>query len=168
MQNARDTFYVMLRNRIATGNAARTMVVRGVLRPSVLVVENELVAAVEDGLSNLDAFCLSWKDLTVDLSEALPLVKSTCEISYGTAGTAAAAGMDRGRSLATMDAELSNALRIEPRTIVKTNFAATPASPMGTNVFWGDPVFGAETVDNERLERVATVAVYSYQEAGEV
>ena len=168
MQNARDTFYVMLRNRIATGNAARTMVVRGVLRPSVLVVENELVAVAEDGLSNLDAFCLSWKDLSVDLTGALPLVKAVCEVSYGTAGTAAAAGMDRGRSLATMDAELSNALRIEPRTVVKTNYAATPATPMGTNVFWGELVFAGERVEQERLERVATVVVYSYQEAGEV
>jgi hypothetical protein len=37
-----------------------------------------------------------------------------------------------------------------------------------TNVFWGDMAFGAETVAGERLERVATVNVYSYQEAGEL
>ena len=30
---------------------------------------------------------------------------------------------------------------------------------MGTNVFWGDAVFGAATVNGERLERVATVEV---------
>ncbi len=39
---------------------------------------------------------------------------------------------------------------------------------MGTNVFWGDAVFGAVKVDSERLERLATVEVWAYQEAGEL
>ena len=33
MQNAKDTFYVTLRDRLAAVNPARTMVVRGVTRP---------------------------------------------------------------------------------------------------------------------------------------
>lgn len=168
MQNARDTFYVMLRDRIAAGNPARTMVVRGVVRPSVLVVENELVAAAVDGLAVLDAFCLRWSELNVDLSAALPLVTATCSIEYGTAGTAAAAGLDRGRALGAMDEELSAALRMWPRTVVKQSFATTPATVMGTQVFWGDPVFGAVKAEGERLERTVTVAVLSYQEAGEL
>ena len=39
---------------------------------------------------------------------------------------------------------------------------------MATNVFWSDAAFGAATVNGERLERVATVEVFSYQEAGEL
>ncbi len=39
---------------------------------------------------------------------------------------------------------------------------------MGTNVFWGDAAFGAAVVNGERLERVATVVVFCYQEAGEL
>jgi hypothetical protein len=39
---------------------------------------------------------------------------------------------------------------------------------MATNVFWGDVVFGAAVVNAERLERVATVEVFCYQEAGEL
>jgi hypothetical protein len=39
---------------------------------------------------------------------------------------------------------------------------------MATNVFWSDAVFGAVVVNDERLERVATVEVFCYQEAGEL
>ena len=39
---------------------------------------------------------------------------------------------------------------------------------MGTNVFWGDAAFGAAMANGERLERVATVVVFCYQEAGEL
>ena len=45
MQNAKDTFYVTLRDRLAAVNPARTMVLRGVTRPGVLVEENELASA---------------------------------------------------------------------------------------------------------------------------
>lgn len=168
MQNALDTFYVTLRDRVAAGNPDRTMVVRGTLRPGVLVVENEFVEASEDGLAVLDAFCLHWRSVAVDAEGPLPLVTVSCEVRYGTAGTAGAAGMDRGRALATMDGELLNALRATPQTVTKRNYTSGTAVTMGTNVFWGDPVFGAAVVKDERLERTATVAVYSYQEAGEV
>ena len=56
MQNAKDTFYMTLRDRLAAVNPARTMVVRGVTRPGSLVEENELVSADQP----VDAFCLRW------------------------------------------------------------------------------------------------------------
>ena len=54
MQNAKDTFYLTLQGRLAVLNPARTMVVRGVLRPGTLVDENELPTAFVP----LDAFRL--------------------------------------------------------------------------------------------------------------
>ena len=45
MQNAKDTFYVTLQGRLAALNPARTIVVRGVVRPGTLVDENELPSA---------------------------------------------------------------------------------------------------------------------------
>jgi hypothetical protein len=39
---------------------------------------------------------------------------------------------------------------------------------MGTSVFWGDVTFAPVVVNAERLERVATIPVYAYQEAGEL
>ena len=46
MQNAKDTFYELLRSRIATANPERTIVLRGVTRPGALVEENELVSTI--------------------------------------------------------------------------------------------------------------------------
>jgi hypothetical protein len=170
MQNARDTFYVTLRDRLAAVNPARTMVLRGVTRPGVLVEENELASAYQP----VDAFCLRWVGLNVDAKGSLPLVTMVCEIRYATDGDSGNGGMDRGRLLSGMDGELVAALSVGPQSMPKMNYVAAaggsglPAVAMATNVFWGDAAFGAATVNGERLERVATVEVFSYQEAGEL
>lgn len=163
MQNAKDTFYITLRDRLAAINPARTMVVRGATRPAVLVEENELVSCAVIP----DAFRLRWTALKVGADTALPLVTMTCEIRYATAGNSGNGGMDRGRLLSTMDAELSAALTSTPQNAAKTAYSATGTTPQATNIFWTDPVFGATTIDGERLERVATVTVFCRQEAGE-
>ena len=168
MQNARDTFYVALRDRLAALNPARTMVLRGVARPGALVEENELVSASLPA----DVFCLHWTTLSVDAKGALPLVTMECAIRYATDGSSGNGGMDRGRLLAAMDAELLSAVSTAPQHAVKMNYVGAAgglgAAAMATNVFWGDAVFGAVTVNGERLERAATVAVFCYQEAGEL
>jgi hypothetical protein len=164
MQNAKDTFYTTLRDRLATVNPARTMVVRSVTRPAVLVEENELPS---DAVP-VDAFRLRWTSLKVDPDGALPLVTMVCEIRYATDGSSGNGGMDRGRLLAAMDAELASALSVSPRSAVKTSYSITPPLPLNTNVFWGEVTFNPAAVAGERLERVATVEVFCYQEAGEL
>lgn len=168
MQNAKDTFYMTLQTRLAAVNPARTVVVRGVTRPGVLVDENELATAVELP----DVFRLAWVAMKVDANAALPLVAMQCEIRYATEGSSGNGGMDRGRLLAGMDAELAQAVGTHPRSTEKMNYTATAqggaAVAMETNVFWGDVVFGNATTNGERLERVVTVEVFSYQEAGEL
>jgi hypothetical protein len=82
--------------------------------------------------------------------------------------------MDRGRLLAAMDAELATAVSTAPQNAVKMNYVSAAdgsgAAPvaMATNVFWADATFGPTVVNGERLERAATVAVFCYQEAGEL
>jgi hypothetical protein len=165
MQNAKDTFYITLRDRIAALNPARTIVVRGITRPGVVVEENELVSAYDQA----DVFRLRWTGLQVDPQGALPLITMRCQILYSTAGGAGNGGMDRGRLLTAMDAELAAALSQPPRHTVKTNYATTqPSAAMRTHIFWNDAVFQAEQPKEERLERAATVDVFSYQEAGEL
>jgi hypothetical protein len=170
MQNARDTFYVTLRDRLAAVNPARTMVLRGVTRPGVLVEENELASAVQPA----NVFCLHWAGLSVNAQGALPLVAMSCQIQYATDGDAGNGGMDRGRLLSAMDAELVAAVSAAPQNAVKMSYVASAGGSglapvaMATNVFWGDVVFGAVVVNGERLERVATVEVLCYQEAGEL
>jgi hypothetical protein len=168
VQNAKDTFYEMLRSRIMAGNADRTVVIRGATRPGVMVCENEL--EIEAGLP--DCFKLTWGKISADTRGLLPMVAATCEVSYETAGTALNTGLDRGRMLAAMDGELLTALQKQPRVIAKVNYApmafGQSAVTMATNVWWGDVEFGAETVEADRLKRTATLTVLSYQEAGEV
>ena len=168
MQNAKDTFYVTLQGRLEAVNPARTVVVRGVTRPGVLVEENELASAYEP----VDAFRLRWTGLKVDRQGSLPLVAMECEIRYATDGSSGNGGMDRGRLLAAMDWELASAVGAAPQRVVKMNYSGVSAGvapvAIGTNVFWSDVVFGAAAIEGERLERVATLTVFCYQEAGEL
>lgn len=166
MQNAKDTFYMTLCSRIAALNPARTTVIRGVTRPSILVEENELpTAAVVP-----DVFCLRWAGVRVDAAGAMPLMRMQCEVRYCTDGNAGNGGMDRGRLLAAMDAELTAAVGAAPQHALKMNYAVQGASPaaMATNIFWGDVMFHDAKINGERLERTATIEVFSYQEAGEL
>jgi hypothetical protein len=168
MQNAKDTFYEVLRGRLAAINPERTIVLRGVVRPGVLVEENELETAV----ALPDCFRLQWTELSAQVDGAVPLATLQCAIAYETAGTASNAGMDRGRALSAMDAELRAAVEQLPWIAAKTNYAALShggtAAAMQTNVWWGPLAFGKTVAKDDRVGRTATVAVMCYQEAGEL
>lgn len=168
MQNAKDTFYELLRSRIAAANPERTIVLRGVTRPGVLVEENELVTAV----TLPDCFRLRWVDASVDSANALPVATLTCEILYETAGTAANAGMDRGRMLAAMDAEFIGAVSTCPQHTLKQSYAALAnggnAQAMSTNIWWSNAVLGPLVLKADRIARTAKVTVMSCEEAGEL
>jgi hypothetical protein len=168
VQNAKDTLYEVLKSRLAAVNPERTIVLRGVTRPGVLVEENEMVTPV----AIPDCFRLSWAVSGLDAKGVLPLVTLTCAIDYETAGTAINVGMDRGRMLAAMDGELQAIVNPLPRTAPKMNYAGLAnggaAVAMTTKVWWGEVAFGKTVVKENRLGRTATVAVMSYQEAGEL
>lgn len=164
MQNAKDTFYIVLRDRLAALNPARTMVLRDVVRPAVWVAENEFVT----NLDPVNSFCLQWTSLRIDAEGAMPLATMSCEIRYATDGNSDNGGMDRGRMLAAMDAELAAAVNGSPQSAAKMSYSDTAPKAMGTNVFWSDVSFGTVTTDAERLHRIATIEVFAYQEAGEL
>lgn len=161
MQNAKDTFYITLRNRLAVLDPARTISLRAVTRPGILVQEAE--APIPQPL--LDAFTLSWTGLAADLNLPTILAQLTCEISYCTAGTEANAGLDRGRALGKMDWELMTLLY--PCAAQKMNYTTTPASAMQTMIFWSEPEFGPVVTLRDRLSRTARVTVFAFQEGGE-
>ena len=166
VQDIKDTFYAALRDRVAAGNASRTIVVRGTMRPAVLVIENELPAQAVDGVPMQDTFCMAWRTVAVD---PLGMVKLGCEIRYATAGSTGAAGMDRGRALTAMDAELQAATGTPPQSIGLVSLAeiagggASTATPAGTAVFWTSATFGPTIQRNDRLERTALVEVFGYE-----
>ncbi len=162
MENAKDTFYVTLRNRLAALNPSRVMILRGVQRPGMLVEEAEAVVPQMPS----DAFVLRWTGLNIDTQLPLHLAQMTCEIHYTTGGTQTNAGLDRGRVLEEMDAELLAILK--PSCAQKMNFLQTPTAAMTTQVFWGEAQLGSLTTQRERLTRVANVQVFSFQEQGEL
>ena len=83
MQNAKDSFYMALRTRLATINPERTILLRGAVRPGILVEEAE---APFSQLPN-DVFVLRWLGLGADMDLASTMVAEQCEIIYQTCGT---------------------------------------------------------------------------------
>lgn len=161
MQNAKDTFYLTLRNRLATVNPARIMTLRSVTRPGILVEDAEPFMPQPQ----LDAFTLRWTGLSADLHLPSILAQMTCEVRYTTAGTQTNAGLDRGRALEKMDYELLQLLY--PYAAQKMNCTQNPAAAMSTVVFWSEPEFSPAVTDHDRLSRVATITVYAFQEGSE-
>jgi hypothetical protein len=161
MQNAKDSFYVALRTRLVAINPERTILLRSAVRPGILVEEAEAPFAQLPA----DVFVLRWLGLGIDQNLPSAMVAEECEVLYSTLGTQSFGGLDRGRALSEMDAEL--AAMLAPYWTTKLNYTATPAAAMLTNVFWDEPAFGQITPVRDRLSRTARVMVYSYQEPGE-
>ncbi len=161
MQNAKDSFYIALRDRLASLNPARTITLRSVQRPAIFVEEAEAPMAE---LLN-DTFVLRWTATTSFKDMPSTLIGMLCEIRYATSGSQTVAGLDRGRALSELDRELLAILT--PLYTQKVQFTTTAALPLETNVFWTEPVSGAaQTVRNQLLRTVA-VTVFAFQEAGE-
>jgi hypothetical protein len=162
MQNAKDTFYVTVRNRLATLNPNRTMLLRGAQRSGILVEEAEAVVPMPPA----DVFVLRWTTLGTDVNLPLVLARLECEILYATGGTQAASGLDRGRALEEMDAEVFGLL--SPNCAPKMNYTQTPPVQLNTPVFWTPAIFTPAVTLRDRLSRSAKVTVFAYQEPGEL
>ncbi len=161
MQNAKDTFYMALRTRLAAINPGRTILQRGAMRPGILVEEAEAPFAQLPS----DVYVLRWTGIAADVDLASTMTAAQCEIAYQTCGTQSFGGLDRGRALSEMDEEVMAML--QPFSTPKFNYAATPPAAMLTQVFWDEPVFGPAVSNRDLLGRSASVIVYSYQEPGE-
>lgn len=161
MQNAKDSFYMALRTRLALIKPERTVLLRGSVRPGILVEE------AEAPFSQLpsDVFLLRWLGLGAEFELASTLMAAECEILYQTCGTQSFGGLDRGRSLSAMDEELIAML--QPFNTPKLNFIAQPPAAMLTQVFWDEPTFAPTNILRDRVSRSAKLMVYSYQEQGE-
>jgi hypothetical protein len=162
MENAKDTFYVAVRNRLAVVNPNRTMLQRGVQRPGILVEEAEAVVPMLPP----DAFVLRWTTLDADVNLPLVLARMECEIHYTTGGTQGASGLDRGRALEEMDAEVISVL--SPPSTPKMDYTQNPVQQLNTPVFWTAAEFAPALTVRDRLTRSAKVTVFAYQEPGEL
>ena len=130
-------------------------------RPGILVEDAEAPFAQ---LPN-DVFVLRWLGLGADTNLAVTMAAEECEILYQTCGTQSFGGLDRGRTLSSMDEEVLAML--QPFNTPKLNYSASPPASMLTQVFWEEPGFSPVAVQRDRLNRSVKVTVYSYQEPGE-
>ena len=162
MQSAKDTFYLALRDRLSALAPGRKVVVDGVERPAILVVENEPVNAAPP-LPNV--YYLAWgapRVVAGSGNAGRPLMTMECRVSYR-AGAVMAGDVDRGRSLTALDVEFFR-LCMPPRT----------PKPNETFVFWGLPSFddvapsaptGFERAgEANALARTATLTVFFFPE----
>lgn len=161
MQNVKDTFYTALRNRLAALNPERVVLLRGALRPGILVEEAEAPFAQ---LPN-DVYILRWLGHGADIDLASTLIAEECEILYNTCGSQTYGGLDRGRALSQMDSELLAIL--QPFSTTKLSYTTQPPTALLSQVFWDEPVFSPIVPQRDRLSRSAKVMVYSYQEEGD-
>lgn len=173
MQFTKDSFYIALRDRLASRNPSRTILLNGVTRPAVVVAENEAVIPVKP---QPDTFYLEWGS-AAPVPQQLgdrAIYTLECVISYHTFGSVES-GVDRGRSLAALDTELLGIC--QPGTASKFDYSQTPASDLGTSIVWSalqfGKVVGSEAPRNEelprgtagvRLERTASVKVFFFPE----
>jgi hypothetical protein len=161
MQNSKDSFYMALRARLTALSPDRTVLLRGALRPGILVEEAEAPAAQLPS----DVFVLRWLGFGADMDLSSTMAAEECEILYCTCGTQAFGGLDRGRMLSAMDAEIIAML--QPFFTPKINYSVQPVTGMQTQVFWDEPTFAPINIQRDGLSRSVKVMVYSYQEQGE-
>jgi hypothetical protein len=177
MQFAKDSFYMALRERLASLNPQRTVTLNGATRPAVIVAENELVIPVEP---LPDAFYIEWAAARAvdNQTGSRALMSMDCVISHHTVGTVES-GVDRGRMLATLDMELTGIC--QPARTAKRDFTQTPSLDLGTNIFWTVPQLGVVTgsdgprdeglpgkSQSVRLERRALLKVFFFTEVNTI
>ncbi len=178
MQSAKDTFYISLRNALATLYPARAIEFNGQQRPAIVVPENEPRSALappapfEDAPAGIafgsrtrlaNCFYLHFGPAAAAANQPpdqTPLLQMACTIAYSTVGTPNSTGADRGRSLAELDAEL---LAITSAGLApNTDYTQSPPAALGTNIVWTRPAFADVQSMGVELRRVASVTIFFY------
>lgn len=158
MQTVKDSFFSALSDRLAVLNPSRTVVIEGLVRPAVVVLENELATTAP---REPETFYLTWtaaKNAKGGINVPQPLVELDCEIAYWTEGSEALSYQDRGRSLASLDDEL---LAISsPGNAGLKDFSVTPPAGLSAAIFWTQPELGNLTEDDRKLLRQARLKVF--------
>lgn len=175
MQFSKDTFFIALRDRLATVNPSRAIAV-GENEPPTFASTSAVPPLSGTSFAGHsgetthsrapfapDSFVLRWGGSRVaEPNTPRPLLSIDCTIAYCTAGADDGVGCDRGRMLAQLDAELLQmcAAQFAP----KTDYTVAPPAALGTNVLWTRPQLGDVKTSGAYLQRFATVTVLFFPE----
>lgn len=160
MQNAKDSFYIAMRDRLAIINPMRVLTIRAVQRPSLLMEEAE--APMIEILNN--TFVIRWTTAASIANQPGSLVSLGCEFHYASSGSQTNLGLDRGRELSELDREILAML--QPSTTPKYTYVTMPAEALQTNIFWTDVILEPVQTVRDQLVRVARIIVFSLGEKG--
>ena len=162
IQETKDSFFSTLNDRLAVLNPLRTVVIEGVVRPAVVVLENELATTAP---TQPNTFYLTWwtvGNAKGSLNVPRPLLEIECHIAYWTEGSDALSYQDRGRMLAALDGEL---LAItDPGNAKLQDFTVTPPADLAAAIFWTAVEFGKIVEDGRKLLRQAMLKVFYFAE----
>lgn len=140
MQAAKDSFYMALRARLAALDPARTMVIDGVTVPGIVVRENMEPRFNE---AQTGVFYVDWGEVLIAESSR-PMLGIECSIWYASEGSGGS-GVDRGRMLAEMDAELLSIC--DPPHTEMLDYSQNPSADLGSGIFWTVPELGNDPGD---------------------
>jgi hypothetical protein len=170
MQFAKDSFFVALRQRLASLNPQRTVTLNGATTPAILVVEN-LPPYSAERLPNCFYVEFGAAQVLQARSGNSALMEMNCQISYYTLGTVESM-VDRGRVLGQLDRELLSIC--QPTATEKQDFTQSPSADLGTTVFWTQPALDegkAQGVEDNvgahadgRVARQARMTAFFYSE----
>lgn len=162
MQATKDSFYVTLRDRLAQANPGRTITVDGVKRPAIVVAENDKPSVV---VRLHDAYYLEWGAAHVVRPAISTLMAMACTVSYSSAGTEQNGGLDRGRALGSLEAELLGLC--SPAVVQKNDYTSGTPVYLCSNIFWSQPTFSPAKAGPGCVGREASITVYFYPEVNQ-
>lgn len=160
MQAAKDSFYVALRDRLAQRNPQRTITIDGVVRPAIVVAEDE---APSQAPRQNDAYYLEWGKAEPATAGSV-LRAMHCTFSYTSAGNADKGGLDRGRDITALDEDLLAICR--PAKAEKYDYSTGTASDLRSTIFWTSPTLKPIKTSGAQIGHEATVTVFFFPEAG--
>jgi hypothetical protein len=162
MQPTKDSFYVALRDRLAAVDPSRTVTLDGATRPAIAVIENE----PPSGAPLLcDAFYLQWGNARPAIPALGNLMQMDCSISYCTKGSTQNGSLDRGRDLASLDSDLLSIC--SPAQTAKNDYCSGTPVPLGSSLFWTQPVLNTAKSVPPYVGRDITITVFFYPEVNQ-
>lgn len=162
MQATKDTFYLTLRDRLVLFDPKLTIVIDGATRPAIVITENQPPSSSP---RQDEAFYLDWGGARPVQPATSTLMAMDCAITYTCSGQSDSGGVDRGRDLGALDADL---LAIcAPAQAHKNDYSSGSPVDLGSYIFWSVPKWELSKVAARQVGRQAQVTVFFYPEVNQ-
>jgi hypothetical protein len=162
MQATKDSFYIAMRERLVEVDPELTVMIDGVTRPAIVVIENEPPSAQR---GQDETFYLEWGGTRLVHPATSTLMAMDCAITYTCSGQSASGGVGRGRELGMLDADLL-AICL-PAQAHKSDYSSGAAVDLGSYIFWSVPNLEPLKTEAQQVGREAQITVFFYPEVNQ-